>query len=152
MSEQPSSKDQLADLKKYHAEIVESDGAECEGMRLTRWAIEQIERLRRENDALAKLSSQWITEAQREKDARHSTVPEPSACFCDESLALLRKMRDEHIERGSLSGRLQHEAEELLQRLAQRPVPTKSARRYACAGCGKDIADCECPQLGERDD
>lgn len=61
----------------------------------------------------------------------------PSACLCDESLALLRKMRDEHIERGSLSGRLQHEAEELLQRLAQRPVPTKRASRFC------EMEDCE---------
>lgn len=44
--EQNPSKDQLAELKKYHAEIVEIDGAECEAMRLTRWAIEEIMRLR----------------------------------------------------------------------------------------------------------
>lgn len=47
MGEQVPSKDQLAELKKYHAEIVSSDGGECEAMRLTRWAIEEIERLRR---------------------------------------------------------------------------------------------------------
>lgn len=39
--------DQLDALKRYHAEIVECDGAECEAMRLTRWAIEEITRLRR---------------------------------------------------------------------------------------------------------
>jgi hypothetical protein len=45
---------------------------------------------------------------------------EGQQCLCKESFALLRKMRDEHIERGSLSGRLQYEAEEHLQRLGMR--------------------------------
>lgn len=65
--------------------------------------------------------------------AERRAAHEPRACLCDESLALLRKMRDEHIERGSLSGRLQHEAENHLQKLASRatqppPVGSESVR------------------------
>jgi hypothetical protein len=43
-------RDILAELRRYHAEIVACDGAECEAMRLTRWAIEEIERLSRNLD------------------------------------------------------------------------------------------------------
>jgi hypothetical protein len=40
-----TSKTQLDELKKYHAETVECDGGKCEAMMLTRWAINEIERL-----------------------------------------------------------------------------------------------------------
>lgn len=40
------------ELKKYYAEIVGIDGAECEAMSPTRWAIDKIERLQRESAEL----------------------------------------------------------------------------------------------------
>lgn len=49
----------------------------------------------------------------------------PTVCLCNESRDLLQKMRAEHIEHGSLSGRVQREAENLLHRLDARTTPTK---------------------------
>jgi hypothetical protein len=49
---------ELEELRKYHAEIVSSDGHECEAMRLTRWAIAEIDRLR--GDLAAESNSRVI--------------------------------------------------------------------------------------------
>lgn len=48
MSDTPLTSNQLSALKKYRDEIVEMDLGECEAMRLTGWAIDEIERLRAE--------------------------------------------------------------------------------------------------------
>ena len=63
--------DQLAALKRYHAEIVESDGAECEAMGLTRWAIDRIEQLQRELDVtkLRALSAERIMHHLQKRDS-----------------------------------------------------------------------------------
>lgn len=57
--------DELAALKKYHAEIVEIDRHECEAMRLTRWAIEEIERLR----MAERMNVESVARLQQERDA-----------------------------------------------------------------------------------
>lgn len=62
-----------------------------------------------------------------ERRAAQRTAGEPRACLCDESFALLGRMRDEHIEFGSLSGRLQRQAEDHRQKLASRAAQPPGA-------------------------
>lgn len=61
-------RDIVAELRKLHREIVESDGGECEMMRKVREGLEEIERLRAEIKALNRvaraakvLSMKWMT-------------------------------------------------------------------------------------------
>lgn len=77
MTDQLPSKERdiLAELRRYHAEIVACDGAECEAMRLTRWAIEEIERLSRKLDtcesALRNCLLLAMRHARRDSDWEH---------------------------------------------------------------------------------
>jgi hypothetical protein len=75
---------------------------------------------------------------------RLSPALEPRACLCDESLALLRQMRDEHIANGTLSGRMQRAAEDMTQKLASRAAqPPASARCH----CGAQEWPPDCVQI-----
>lgn len=91
--------DELAALKKYHAEIVEIDRHECEAMRLTRWAIEEIERLR----MAERMNVETVAKLQQERDELQRDI---EADFMQGAYARLKRLQQAEQERDGLKAKI----------------------------------------------